>query len=232
MVTSLIERMKGEHKITNETAIDNICKKLASQEASKMIVKIRNNKTHRDLPSKAFCRNFFDSFPSTYISRNLYKNKKVTFESSDEKTIDNNNADIEEEEAAEVDPLVAEKKATVKQLTNKIHSIYSSLVNEAYQKAFDALHTLPTPPEENISSNSTDLLDVELNALYAKQHELIGTDFYLRCKLDNAANSYRKAIQFSPNTTLEAKLKLATIHLEIGQISEVIVLINYNLKYK
>jgi hypothetical protein len=213
----LLERAKGSQTITNETFIENISKKLASQEASKTIITIRSNKTHRELPSKAFCRNYFDNFPSTYISRNLYKNKKVTFGNSNEGNFDTNNDESP----------TTEKKAVVRQLANKLNSINSALVNESYQKAFDILHTVQTPPDD-LSSPTTnnnniddDDLDLELDALYAKQHELIGTDLYLRCKLDNAANSFKKAIQLSPATSFETKLKLASIYLEIGQIAEV-----------
>lgn len=50
--------------------------------------------------------------------------------------------------------------------------------------------------------------------------ELKGTNCHLRCNLSDAINFYKKALEYDANN-IEAAMKLASVHLELGETEQV-----------
>jgi hypothetical protein len=66
----LIERAKGENPSSGEK-VDELCKAVAAQEAAGLLKNLHNS-TGKSLPTKAYCRNFFEAFPSLHRWREQY----------------------------------------------------------------------------------------------------------------------------------------------------------------
>ena len=84
------------------------------------------------------------------------------------------------------------------------------LVNNNYSSAFAEVNKLRITLTGADGEGNNDILSTVL--------ELCGTEKYLKCNLDEAINDFKQALQ-SNEHNFEAHLKLASIYLELGELS-------------
>ena len=62
----LAEQMKQGDATSHAMAVDKLAKQVAAKETSKHLKRMRKDEVEVGLPTKSFCNQFFESFPSYY----------------------------------------------------------------------------------------------------------------------------------------------------------------------
>jgi tetratricopeptide (TPR) repeat protein len=170
-LTMVIEReLRGQQTPTNASKVDELVKKVAMADSEARVVAMRKDKS-RQLPSKSYCRNFVETFPSTHKWYAKYRGIKL-----------------------------------IDGIENLEKAIYD-LSNGNYLSSFELANQLRTSMTDN--EDNREMLSTVV--------ELCGTEKYLKCNMDEAIIDFKQAIQLN-EYNYEAELKLASIHLELGEL--------------
>lgn len=196
----MVERARGMNP-TNEKKAESICKTVARQVAQPFIDTIRqcpDNKV-RPLPSKSYCRNFFDTLPTTHIWSGIYPDlsKRPQLEQVLQASKDSDSPE--------------------KLFASGLELVCCDIGNGNYERSFKTLAGLNVALAQLTSESAVVLA---LKSLY---YELVGTEKHLRCNLSGAIVAYEEALcckralkKDDVGFELDVTLKLASIYLEVG----------------
>lgn len=194
---TLLERLKGEIA-SNEHKIGTIGRLLALERSVKVLEDIRHPKEYV-LPSKAYCRNFFEGFPNHYTWKANYDGRS-RFDLSKK---------FEEAQKSLSEGTDFAMSAT---LELGLDLVRYDIVQESYAKAFETLESL-----QNCKTSVSGLHSRNTLSLY---HELVGAHAHLCRDVFTAQKEYVYAIELMPKN-LSAHLKLANALLDLGETVEV-----------
>lgn len=199
----LIERFKATdqaaaaaNSANHEEKIAALSKVLSNKRAGPILDAIRNS-PGRELPTTAFCRNFFDVLPSPHKWRATLSKAKG------------------------LDALTAALEALGKEADNIAESLdvaCCAIADGKYKTAFKVLATArdEAPSEEADGSSSE-----QLSRHRALQLYLSGLEKHLRCNLAGAVVDYAACVAADKDGRLyEAKLALAFAFRELGKDGE------------
>lgn len=166
VMSMLIERAKNMNP-SNGEKIHELCRVVAFAEAKEHLIKIRNC-PGRSLPTKAYCRNFLETFPSTHRWISLYKDKGVKCRK-------------ELEVLTQQEGLGAEKA-----LEHTLNLAYFDLSNGNFISGFNLVSEAGKAcPPDTVSTS------LHFSELLSKQAEMHGTELHLRCNLNSAIEAYK-----------------------------------------
>eukprot|EP01038_Epipyxis_sp_PR26KG_P007167 gene7167-9770_t len=194
-----MERHKNE-PTSNEKRIEQICKEIAAENAIEALNLSRN--VLKSLPSKAFCKNFLENFPSTHEWSSKYKGTK--------------RADLMTEIAAQTESLPL--------LTSTIELICFDISKGDYALAFDTLSRLSDP---NTISTHESFKTLPGYSILSLHYELCGTEKQLRSCTKQAIEFYKYAIDCNLGiNSISLLLKISSAYLEQGEKDEALRIFN------
>jgi tetratricopeptide (TPR) repeat protein len=203
IVGMTIEKMNGKYP-SNHEKIDEIVRKIALKDTIAIFAKIRSSKD-RQLPTRSYCRNFLETFPSQHRWISKYKD---SCELKNELEENINNA---KESGDNIDILDYTLRLASYNIANGTYSSGFQLVKECEANVL-SLELLSNKDKVTPSS-------VHHAVLLSLQMELYGTELHLKCNLNDSMLAYQRALVYNP-LNFEASLKLASIHLEIGEFDD------------
>lgn len=210
VLSMMIERAEGNNP-SNTEKIQELCRIVAFADAVDVVKKLRNS-PGRKLPTKAYCRNFLENFPSTHHWTALYKDNnkeasdkiKAGLEDAIEKVKQNNNNNNNGSDGAE-----GNSEALMEATLNLA---FFHLVNGYHDKGFELV-------KEAGAIARSEGANIKNIKLLSQQRELEATELHLRCCLNHAIEVYNEALTICPSN-FEASLKLAQIYIELGDEQE------------
>lgn len=217
----IIQQQKLERP-SHQEKVDAIVKSLAIDTAPSLLQKVRTNTAKRSLPTRAYCRNYLESYPSYHAWKEFHSTATTSTGREDLLAVFNN---IPVEEPDQI-------------RAANLNIICADITNNAFTTAFKRLSEMSKPELsendaiENIPpigvyvdgiklsplapyctpGSDTDLVG---NHMASLQMELIGSEHHLKCQLNDAISAFRAALHFMP-LNIDARLKLASSLLEDG----------------
>jgi hypothetical protein len=201
------DRNKGSNPSTIEKA-DEVCRLLAAKKTSARLEEVRKLATSEDtpLPTKSYCRKFFETLPSVHHWRAKYKDA------------DREELSTRYKSASALRS--GEKNTDPSCLLDFIFSavdlaqmdISSSLFSRAFTTINAALAAVANEAEEK--------MDEKTKAFMSILWQLKGVECLFKRDDKGGVAAAEKAIAFD-GANLEARLVLCTLHLELAQITEV-----------
>ncbi len=109
--------------------------------------------------------------------------------------------------------------------------VWFDITNGSYSRAFKQVVDFVSDNKDSFEVNPFDeSLSQEFKKLLSLFYEFIAINYHLRCNFNSAKDNYIKAIQFDVKN-FEASLKLSSVYLELGEVSNVInKILQFNLK--
>lgn len=202
------DRNKGSNPSTIEKA-DEVCRLLAAKKTAARLEEVRSAATTEEtaLPTKSYCRKFFETMPSVHHWREVYKDadreelstryKAALLLSSGEKNM---------EAASLLDFIFSAVDLAQMDISCSLFSRAFATVNAALQVVAD---------------EAIEKMDEKTKAFMSILWQLKGVECLFKRDDQGGVAAEEKAIVFN-SANLEARLVLCTLHLELAQISEVI----------
>ena len=197
---TVLERLRQQQP-AHDRKITELSKRLAVELTPKKLKELRaaSVESKKPFPSKSYCRNFFEAYPSSYAWKSQFYGAS------------------REDLVAAVEKFKAQYQETP---SGTVQDLYQSALDlikydfshDAYKKAFETLRGLPVVSlsEENQVESLT------YRSLLSLYHELIGTEFHLLFQIDAALKEFERAIELMPKN-IDAQLKLSSLLLENGE---------------
>ena len=205
------DRKNGSNPSTIEKA-DEVCRSIAAKQTAVRLDSIRAfaASSSAPLPTKSYCRKFFEALPSVHQWREQYRN-----------------AD-REELSNRWKALVASRAAGSKENEIPTSSIFDLLAtaldlsrldisNSLFARAFV---TINTALDLISAEKELPVEDAKISPLLSILWQLKGVENLFRRDDTASLAALGKALKFDP-TNLEASLVLCILHLELVQIKEV-----------
>ena len=198
MYALFMEQSKGEAP-TNEKRIEQLCKEVAAVNAMRALAANNTALVLKDIPSKAYCKNFLETFPNTHDWVNKFRGVV--------------RSDLLSHLAAQTEPLPL--------LSASLDVVCFDIANEAYSTAFDTLSHLANPVSLlTVETFKTPEGSKVLSLLF----ELSGTEKHLRGAPSKAVELYQYGMDClvgdnNPNLSI----KLAAANLELGRKEQVYI---------
>jgi tetratricopeptide (TPR) repeat protein len=198
---TILERARGG-EADHDRKITELSKRLAIERTPKTLKELRSSQAKKHhLPSKAYCRNFFEAYPSVYSWKNQFFG--VSRESLSEAF-----QRTKREQTSNRD----DSSLLLKSFESASDLMKFDFSNDCYKKAFETLHELPVLSvlEENKTEGTA------IRSLLSFYHEMIGTEFHLLFQIVDASREFERAIELFPRN-IDAQLKYNAVLLENGE---------------
>jgi hypothetical protein len=224
----ILERMKGEQP-SNDKKIDQLAKQQAAEGAVPIVAAMRSSKT-KSLPSKSYCRMFFENYPNMHMWVAASQSRDFV--------------EYSEGVALSVpDGAVVEDWAEfVSSLGSSLQGVCALIAMSKFTKAFQKLAEIPDYVvvaavaeqrcDSDLSLRSAACMQAPLWDLLALHAELVGAELHLKSNVADAATHYVRATQYGSRpravagdspclSVLCSNLKLISIKAELGDRDEV-----------
>jgi tetratricopeptide (TPR) repeat protein len=230
ILATLLQTRKGE-PTSHQLKIDSLVKTMSLKSSPALFKKMRQEGTHRVLPSKSHCRNFLESYPSMQMWREQY----LSMEREGLASAMQSAMEVQAEEAIQEN---GQEAADFGVLKSTLEVVCWDLIHNDFETAFKTLNTLPLPADCTNSPEAPALLEAveagqelqyvvpfelgcppSVASLHSLQFELVGFERHLRCQLTEAIAGYAQALRYLP-CNVDARLKLANVYLEQGDVPE------------
>ena len=207
------DRKNGNNPSTIEKA-DEVCRTIAAKQTATRLESIRTfaSTSSAPLPTKSYCRKFFESLPCVHSWRIQYK-------SADREELSNKLKTIVASKAMNKND---ETFSLIEILTVSLDLSCLDIANSLFTRAFLTINTALELMQNYEKNGDIEINDDnnKLNQLLSLLYELKGIENMFRRDDKGALTSLKKSIQYDCNN-LEANLVLCILHLELVQIKEV-----------
>ena len=192
LISLLILQSQQNHEAIDELTrkIEGLIKCLSLIETKGILDQVRNSSENKALPSKSYCRNFLEAFPSIHEWSLKYKG------------FDRNELLSKIENVGE---------NIVLKLESELELVYYDLCHASYSRAFEKVNALVIDDLDATLPNESNLISIVA--------ELKGTETFLRRDLKDAISFFKDALKYN-SINVEASLKLASLHVELGELDE------------
>lgn len=201
------DRNKGSNPSTIEKA-DEVCRLLAAKKTSARLEEVRKLATTEDtpLPTKSYCRKFFETLPSVHHWRTKYK--------------DADREELSTRYKAALALRVGEKNTDPSSLLDLMYSAVDlaqmDISCSLFSRAFTTINAALTAVANDADANMDDKTKAFMSILW----QLKAVECLFKRDDNGGVAAAEKAIAFD-GANLEARLVLCILHLELAQITEV-----------
>jgi tetratricopeptide (TPR) repeat protein len=190
---SILEGASGQ-PASNTTKVVELCKKVSEPEVRRLVDRIRSSS--RAVPNKAYCRSYFESFPSFHEWKQIYEK------------VDRDELVRRSYTALDLSPAEVARK----ELLDALELIKLDASRQNFNKAFAHIErSLALIEQGGLSSDALSQLAI------AELEDMQGTEAHLRCNLSAAMKRFISALaRLGANPSLLAALdgdsKIVTHH--------------------
>lgn len=209
------DRNKGSNPSTIEKA-DEVCRLLAAKKTAARLEEVRLAATTEDttLPTKSYCRKFFETLPSVHHWREMYK--------------DADREELSTRYKAALLLRAGEKNIESSSLLDFVFSAVDLAQMDISCSLFSRAFATVNAALQVVADEAIDKMDEKSKAFMSILWQLKGVECLFKRDDQGGIAAEEKAIAFN-STNLEARLVLCILHLELAQITE--VMSAYNRKY-
>lgn len=189
----------------------------------KVLKEIRGNSGSHAFPSKFYIKSVLEAYPTFFTWQHVYNEASSSTLKTSLQT-----AVLDAKDALAEDSTVLSTSYVENQnryLESSLNLIQYELAHTAYNDAFALLHALSEHVDEVVAVVTKDISsEGALDLVYRKDllstyFEFLGLEANLRSNIEDAAKHYKTGASFSERNT-SVKLKLASLHLDLGEHEE------------
>ena len=205
------DRKNGNNPSTIEKA-DEVCRSVAAKQTAVRLESIRAFAATNSapLPTKSYCRKFFEALPSVHQWREQYRTTdRAELSNCWNSIVGSRGADKKQEDAS--------PSTFIDLLTTALDLSRLDISNSLFVRAFG---TINTALNLILVEKGVIVEDVKISAMLSILWQLKGVENLFRRDDTGCLAALQKSLKYDPNN-LEANLVLCILHLELVQIKEV-----------